>query len=112
MPGGWVDQQEMSVEFKSDDGSLHYHHPLQRWSRLMLQAGEISGKTFRVVNQVRDRLIGAGFVDVMERRHKVPVGSWSKDPKVKALGQLNLEQIRAGIDGWTIMPFMRELRVS
>ncbi|TPX26667.1 hypothetical protein DIZ76_012129 [Coccidioides immitis] len=31
---------------------------------------------------------------------------------MRALGKLNLEQIKAGIDGWTIMPFMRELRWS
>ncbi|EEP75606.1 predicted protein [Uncinocarpus reesii 1704] len=109
-PGGWIDQQEISVEFKSDDGSLPYDHPLSRWSRLMLQAGEISGKTFRIVDQARDHLLDAGFVDVTERRHKVPVGTWAKEPQMKALGRLNLEQIKAGLDGWTIMPFMRELR--
>lgn len=102
----------MSVEFKCDDGSLPYDHPLRRWSRLMLQAGEISGKTFRVVNQARNYLLGAGFVDINEKRHKVPVGTWPAESKMKALGSLNLEQIKAGIDGWTIMPFMRDLRVS
>ncbi|WEW57499.1 hypothetical protein PRK78_002966 [Emydomyces testavorans] len=111
-PGGWVDQQEMSVEFKSDDGSLPDDHPLRRWSRYMLQAGEISGKTFKIVDQARDHLANAGFVNVTERRHKVPVGTWPKDPRLKVLGELNLEQIKAGIDGWTIMPFMRELRWS
>ncbi|KMU84446.1 UMTA [Coccidioides immitis H538.4] len=111
-PGGWVDQQEMSVEFKSDNDSLPCDHPLRRWSRGMLRAGEISGKTFQVADQACGHLLNAGFVNIIEKKHKVPVGTWSEDPRMRALGKLNLEQIKAGIDGWTIMPFMRELRWS
>ncbi|KAI1939426.1 hypothetical protein LOZ66_002738 [Ophidiomyces ophidiicola] len=111
-PGGWIDQQEMSVEFKSDHGPLPYDHPLRRWSKLMLEAGEISGKTFRIVDRVRDHLLDAGFFNIVEKRHKVPVGTWPTDERMSMLGKLNLDQIKAGIDGWTIMPFMRELRWS
>jgi hypothetical protein len=41
--------------------------------QLMIQAGEITGKTFMIVETMKEQIQEAGFVNVVERVYKVRV---------------------------------------
>ncbi|KAF7590690.1 hypothetical protein BBP40_002525 [Aspergillus hancockii] len=101
-PGAWFDQLEMSIEFKSDNGTITHDHVMAVWSRTFIEAGEIFGKTFRIADLARQYMVEAGFQNVVERRFKLPVGPWSKDETYKKLGMWNLVHCEQGIEGWAM----------
>ncbi|KAL4813779.1 S-adenosyl-L-methionine-dependent methyltransferase [Aspergillus spinulosporus] len=112
-PGGWIEQVEQSVVPKSDDGTTE-GTIFEEWGRVSLEAGEAFGKSLRIVDESRDRMIKAGFVDVVERRYKIPIGGWASDPRLKQLGLYNRLLWEEGIEGWsmylltTILKWSRE----
>ncbi|KAL3490777.1 S-adenosyl-L-methionine-dependent methyltransferase [Aspergillus germanicus] len=112
-PGGYIEQVEQSVVPKSDDGSTD-GTVFEQWGKVSLQAGDAFGKSLRIVDESRDRMINAGFVDVVERRFKVPIGGWPGDPGLKQLGLYNRLQWVEGIEGWcmylltTVLGWTRE----
>ena len=54
----------------------------------------------------------AGFVDVVEKRFKWPIGPWSSDAKLKEIGRWNLLNWEEGMEGWCMAPYTRVLGVS
>lgn len=111
-PGGWIDQLEMSIEFRSDDGTVTHDHVLAEWSRIFIEAGEIFGKTFRIAGLAKGYMQEAGFQNVTEERFKLPVGPWSKDKRLKKLGMWNLAHCEEGIEGWAMALLTRIMGVS
>jgi hypothetical protein len=101
-PGGYMEQVEISVVPKSEDGSIN-GTILEKWGVVSLQAGDAFGKTLRIVDEAKDRMIAAGFVDVVERRFKLPIGPWPKDRHMQELGLYNRLYWEEGIQGWTMM---------
>ncbi|KAF7588111.1 hypothetical protein BBP40_006176 [Aspergillus hancockii] len=104
-PGGYIEQLEQSVQGKSDDGSTN-GTIYNEWGQHFLEAGDkFDGKTFRIVDEAKDRIKKAGFVDVVERRFKCPIGSWPKDEHLKLLGKMNRVYAEEGIEGYAMMLF-------
>ncbi|GLA61676.1 hypothetical protein AtubIFM56815_002535 [Aspergillus tubingensis] len=101
-PGGWFDQLEMSIQFRSDDGTVTDDHVLAVWSKTFIEAGEKFGKTFRIADLAKGYMQQAGFHNVTEHRMKLPVGQWSRDKKLKKLGMWNLVHCEQGIEGWAM----------
>jgi hypothetical protein len=99
-PGGYLHEMEMSIQFKSDDGTLTKDHVLSQWSDLFHEASERFGKSFYEVWNLSTYIRNAGFVDVEERVYKVPVNGWPADPHMKELGRWNLLHITQGAEGW------------
>lgn len=95
---------------KSDDGSTN-GSIFEEWGRVSLQAGDAFGKTLRIVDEARAKMIAAGFTDVTERRFKCPIGPWARDPRLKELGLYNRLQWEEGIEGWTMMLLTKVLNV-
>ncbi|KAL4879871.1 S-adenosyl-L-methionine-dependent methyltransferase [Aspergillus karnatakaensis] len=100
-PGGFIEQVELSVVPKSDDGSTT-GTIFEEWGKISIEAGEAFGKSLRIVDESRERLKKAGFVDVVERRFKVPIGGWSSDPHLKQVGLYTRLHWEEGIEGWTM----------
>jgi hypothetical protein len=73
-PGGWFEQAEMSVVPKSDDGTVHPGNIFHKWGEVSLAAGDAFGKSLRCVDEAKQNMINAGFVEVTERRFKWPIG--------------------------------------
>lgn len=111
-PGGWIDQLEMSIEFRSDDGTVTDNHVLAVWSKTFIEAGEKLGKTFRIADLAQGYMKEAGFKNVTEERFKLPVGPWSKDKRLKQLGMWNLAHCEDGIEGWSMALLTRVMGVS
>jgi hypothetical protein len=96
---------------KSDDGSTN-GTIFEKWGETSLEAGDVFGKSLRVVDEARTKMLKAGFVDVVERRFKCPIGPWPKDPHLKEVGLYNRLNWEEGIEGWTLMLLTKILGVS
>jgi hypothetical protein len=111
-PGGWIEDLEFSVEFKSDDESVSNSHIMAEWSRIFLEAGDKMGRTFRTADHCKEWIAAAGFVDVVEKRFKMPIGGWSSDPKFKRIGEFNLLYVVQGLEGFALFILSKVMGVS
>lgn len=111
-PGGYIEQVEWSVHNRSADGTLSPNAVLFQWSQHAVQVGTMTGKTFEIAENMAGLIREAGFVDVVERRFKWPIGPWSSDPKLKEMGRLNLLSWEEGMEGWVMAPYTRVFGVS
>ncbi|KAL3461116.1 S-adenosyl-L-methionine-dependent methyltransferase [Aspergillus heterothallicus] len=101
-PGAWLDQLEMSIQFRSDDDTVTDEHVLSVWSKTFIEAGDKFGKTFQIAERAKGYMQEAGFVNITEQRFKLPIGSWSKDKKLKKLGLWNQHHVLSSIEGWSM----------
>jgi hypothetical protein len=111
-PGGWIQDMEMSIMWKSDDGTITDDHLLNEWSRISIEAAKKIGKTFENAQFTKENMIKAGFVDVVEKKYKMPVRGWSSDPKMKELGRWNALYFQQGIEGMCLYLLNRVMGVS
>ncbi|KAK2764504.1 hypothetical protein FQN54_009199 [Arachnomyces sp. PD_36] len=101
-PGGYIEQVEQSVVPKSDDGTTD-GTVFEKWGQVSLEAGDAFGKSLRMAEEAASKIAQAGFVDVVEKRFKCPIGPWPKDRRLKELGLYNRLNWEEGIEGWTLM---------
>jgi hypothetical protein len=94
-PDGWVEHFELDFPIRSatNNDSLPECHPLNAWVNALVQAGDQSGLTFRITQdgRMREQIQKAGFVDVVEKTWKVPIGDWPTDPTLKQVGRYSVE---------------------
>jgi hypothetical protein len=79
-PGGWLESVELSVIPKSDDNTIKPDSTMHKWGQIALEAGDAFGKSVRVVDEVKQGMIDAGFIEVKEHRYKLPIGGMSRLP--------------------------------
>ncbi|KAL2814247.1 S-adenosyl-L-methionine-dependent methyltransferase [Aspergillus granulosus] len=103
-PGGYIEHWEPSVQAKSDDGTT-IGTVYEEWTELALRAGDAFGKTLRIVDETKGRITKAGFVDVVEKRFKCPLGPWASDPTLKKMGSCNRLQQEEGLEGYAMFLF-------
>ncbi|KAF2632418.1 S-adenosyl-L-methionine-dependent methyltransferase [Macroventuria anomochaeta] len=99
-PGGYLHEVEMSIQFKSDDGTLTPDHILSQWSDVFHEASNRFGKSFYEVWNLSTYAKNVGFVDVVENVYKVPVNGWPADPRMKEIGRWNFLHCTQGAEGW------------
>ncbi|KAI9745843.1 MAG: hypothetical protein M1818_000524 [Claussenomyces sp. TS43310] len=104
-PGGWLENAEHSVLPVADDGTVGPDHVFTKYGELMSELAGKLGKEFEVWQHSKDRMINAGFVDVVERRGKWPMRGWGKDPKMRELGRWNQLRVSQGIEGFALRMF-------
>lgn len=75
-PGGWLEFQEPMAWVESDDDTIERAHNLRNWQQLCNDAAKIFKKEIKVGHTLRERLLGAGFVDVHEKI--VKVRTWAR----------------------------------
>jgi hypothetical protein len=73
-PGAWFEQAEMSVVPKSDDDTVKPGSIFHKWGEISLAAGDAFGKSLRTIDEAKQNMIDAGFVEVTEHRFKWPIG--------------------------------------
>jgi hypothetical protein len=69
------------------------------WSQMFIDAGETMGQTFKIPERSKRLIEEAGFVDVVEKKYKLPVGGWPADKRSKEIGKWNLLYLLTGLDG-------------
>jgi trans-aconitate methyltransferase len=70
-PGGYIELQSVSAHFLSDDGTAEEAITAQKWMENVREAGRKFGKPLDGVNQWKQKLGDAGFVEVTEKILKV-----------------------------------------
>jgi hypothetical protein len=85
---------------------------MAKWSRIFLEAGEKMGKTFWIADRAKEYLTAAGFINVVEKKYKMPIGNWSSDPKFKTIGLYNLLYCVKGLEGFALFILSKIMGVS
>jgi SAM-dependent methyltransferase len=85
-PGGWVEYQDATPQAASPDGT-HAGSATALMLDLIVAGGRALGRDFLVARRYKDLMKEAGFVDVHETRHYIPVGGWPADPTQKRIGE-------------------------
>lgn len=93
---------ELDVRVYSDDGSLKKEHLLSSWGDNFLGCSERAGRSLRTHETMRGAIEKAGFVDVHEKKYKIPIGPWAKDKVLKETGQLQFAHWNAALEGWVM----------
>ncbi|KAF2183531.1 S-adenosyl-L-methionine-dependent methyltransferase [Zopfia rhizophila CBS 207.26] len=75
---------------------------LSLWQNRCNEAAGQFKKEIRCADQLRQRMLDAGFVDVHEKIVKVPIGPWPKDPKMNEIGRYQREHMAMGIEPYTL----------
>jgi hypothetical protein len=109
--GGYIEQVELDIRPKSEDGSLPADSILFQWNTIGVDWARATGKTFFVANAVKEQIENAGFVDVVEQIFKLPLGPWSSDERFKNIGRFFLQFWREGMEGWVMAIATRHLGV-
>lgn len=87
-PGGYVEFQEMTYWPRSDDNTLTDTTPYAfRDFCYYVQMGVANlGLDLHMINRLPAAMRTAGFDDVTEARHKLPIGRWARDRKMRQKG--------------------------
>ncbi|KAI8712342.1 hypothetical protein NCS52_01332000 [Fusarium sp. LHS14.1] len=100
-PGGYIETQEPSIRFESDDGTVNEKTAMGQFGKIFVEGGKKMGRTMTVLEDgiQRKALEEAGFEAIEEVNFKTPIGSWPHDPKQKEIArfqQLAVEQDTEG----------------
>ena len=102
-PSGWCEVQELSVDAKSDDGSLLADSFIRKWCKNQEDAAQVLGMTLLMSGSVlKQQMADAGFENITVREYKIPIGGWPADPKLKEIGNFQLVAMLEGIGGLTV----------
>jgi len=101
-PGGWAEFQDYNGQWMSDDGSLREDHSARRWIEGLITASKGLGRDPMPGPKLEEWAKDAGFVNVVHKKFKFPVGPWPKDEHLKTVGLWNLTQVLEGLDGFSL----------
>ena len=111
-PGGYIEHSEPMPELISDDGSISPSDIINRCSELAAEASQKFGKNILIAPLIKNMIEEAGFVCVVEKQYKWPIGEWPVDHKLKDIGRWNLQHWLEGLDAWTLRLLTQHCGVS
>jgi len=110
-PGGWFEITEIALPVLSDDGSIEGTYLLE-WCEHMSNAGKKLNFDFHNQSSFKKWMKEAGFVEVEERIHKLPIGTWPKDQELKVIGRYEMANLFDGLEAFSLRLFRRYLEWS
>jgi hypothetical protein len=81
-----IQTSDLCFPVKVDDESWPPNSALQKWGELIIEAGVKLGRPCDSAELCKERMIAAGFEDVVEIQYKWPLNKWPKDKKFKEWG--------------------------
>jgi len=102
-PGGYIEVTDLVNPLRSDDGTLPPDCHVMKLLGLMVEASAKIGRDLDVATRHRQRLIDAGFVNVVQREYKMPINTWPKDEQYKTIGAWCLENFLSGLEAMSLM---------
>ncbi|PNY25604.1 Uncharacterized protein TCAP_04461 [Tolypocladium capitatum] len=112
VPGGLVEMQEYDAWIFSDDDSCDRAQWTMDWAEKLDVASKMHGKQMNVAKHHKRWMLDAGFEDVQEVVHRIPIGPWAKHPTLKELGRFELIHMQMAVDSHTPALFTRVLNYS
>ncbi|CAI7564089.1 unnamed protein product [Penicillium pancosmium] len=101
-PGGWIEQMEFDVRVRSDDMTLKEEHQLSKWGNIFINCAERAGRSLNIHETMRSSIEKAGFVEVHEKKSRIPLGAWPRDKVLKETGRLQYAHWNAALEGWAM----------
>ncbi len=101
-PGGYLELQDLYMPYTSDDGTLTEESGTYKLGELFVEASDKLGRSITVASTYKDLMEKAGFVDVVEKKFKWPIGTWPRDKHYKELGQWMWANVDSGLEGLTV----------
>ena len=103
-PGGWFEDQEWDIKVRSDIVGDDPEHIFNQWHNVFTEAGEKMGKSLTIADgtRMRDHLAEAGFVNRQEKRFRVPLKDWCRNPKLKEVGNFVHHFVDNGLEGFAL----------
>ncbi|KAK9468099.1 S-adenosyl-L-methionine-dependent methyltransferase [Lipomyces arxii] len=99
-PGGYFQGTEFDAELKSDDGTNFSELPSMRVMNVINGMTETMGYDLHCGTNMRRRVADAGFIDIEEYTFRLPIGTWPKEPRLKSVGKIMLENAVKGVNAW------------
>jgi hypothetical protein len=87
--GGYLQFADIDFTPRCDDGTMPKDTIWRKWERTAHTFREISHRRFFVVQETKQEMKDAGFVDIVEKRYKLPIGGWSSDLKYREIGRVS-----------------------
>lgn len=109
--GGWIQVQEADVLIESDHVDIPEDHVFRTWAKLIREGGAKLGRGFEIAlgHNMRDAVQNAGFTDIVEKRIKIPLHGWPKDPHLRQMGFLAQAALDQSLDGYGLYLFTEVL---
>jgi hypothetical protein len=108
-PGGYIEVFELNPPLKSDDDTFPETSALYKWTNLWVEGAAKAGIKLVKMDEHRQLLAEAGFVNLTEKKFKWPMNTWPKDPRYKELGAWVCEATTTGLHAMTMALFTRAL---
>jgi hypothetical protein len=110
--GGYIEQMEVEIIPRCDDGTCPPDSIFLELADVARMMHPVTGRDFNVSDEMKTMIEDSGFVDTVEHRFKLPLGTWSSDPRYQEIGALMERYFRTGIQGWMMAAMVRYFHVS
>jgi hypothetical protein len=108
-PGfGWLEQVEIDLTPRCDDGTLPPNSALAGWSQHLLDATARAYRPLAYNTKTRAMLEQAGFVEIQEHTIRIPLNPWPNDPHLKDIGRWYNLGLTQGLEALTLGPLTRQ----
>ncbi|TVY54942.1 Secondary metabolism regulator LAE1 [Lachnellula cervina] len=104
-PGGYTELQCVLPHLHCDDGSAPPNSGLFEFSRQAQDASTILGLPLDACTRYADYMTAAGFVDVVEKRFKMPTSAWPKEKRLKLIGAFEMHNLVKGVSAMSLRMF-------
>ncbi|KAK7914788.1 S-adenosyl-L-methionine-dependent methyltransferase, partial [Apiospora marii] len=96
--GGWIEYMDGDLELTSNTRSLE-GSAASNWASHAIRGAAAQGRDIKVSRNYRDWLVETGFVDVVEWKFMMPLGTWPKEPRQRLIGDYTRTNIYEGARG-------------
>jgi hypothetical protein len=87
--GGYLQFADIDFTPRCDDGTMPDDTIFKTWERTANAFVEISRRRFFNAKENRKEIEDAGFVEVEEKRYKLPLSAWSSDTRYREIGRVS-----------------------
>ena len=87
--GGYLQFVDIENTPHCDDGTMHQDTIFKKWEQAAIEFSGLSNRRFFHTAATKQEMKDAGFVDIQEKRYKLPIGTWSSDPKYRDIGRVS-----------------------
>lgn len=87
--GGYLQFADIDITPRCDDGTMPDDTIFKTWQQAADAFAEMSRRRFFDANMTKKEIEDAGFVEIEEKRYKVPISGWSSDPRYRELGRVS-----------------------
>jgi hypothetical protein len=107
-PGsGWIEQVEIDMKPRCDDGTLPPDSALVQWHNYLTNATECANRPIAFQANTREMLQTAGFIDIREQVIRAPLNGWPTDPHQKQIGRWYNIGLSEGLGALSAAAFTR-----